>query len=282
MGARPFLKWIGGKRQLAAKLVARIPAPVFNRLRAGESRYYEPFVGGGALFFALAPKRATLGDANELLMRTYLGIRDEAPEVIRILTRGAPKHPYVYEEKAYYAHRARYATVCADPDDAAAAAWLIYMNRTGFNGLYRVSKKGNYNVPFGRYTNPTICDAEGLLAAQRALKRADLRIGAFEKTARTAETGDFVYFDPPYIPASPTADFTSYTSDGFGLDAHVRLRDCASALKKRGVHVMLSNADVLAVQGLYGTGFEIERVEARRNVNSDAAKRGPVGEVIIT
>jgi len=278
---KPFLKWVGGKRQLLSDIL-----PVINELLGRkfikDFHYYEPFVGGGALFFALRAEgwssRATLGDTNELLIRTYLGVRGDVEAVIEDLQSG-----YHYSEKAYYAERERY-SIMAGPrtDECTAAAWMIYMNRTGYNGLFRVSKKGNYNVPFGRYTNPTICDAEGLRAASKALKGTKLLAADFERTVKSAEAGDLVYFDPPYVPVSATSDFTGYTRDGFGAQDQVRLRDCALRLKHLGVHVILSNADVPGVWGLYDRGFSIRRVEARRAVNSNAGKRGVVGEVIIT
>jgi DNA adenine methylase len=155
------------------------------------------------------------------------------------------------------------------------------LNKCGFNGLYRVNKAGKFNVPFGRYTNPTICDADGLRACAAALHKTKLVIGDFEKTVKSAERGDLVYFDPPYVPVSATADFTGYTAGGFGFAEQERLRDCAAALKKRGVHVILSNADVPIVRKLY-KGFAIRAVSARRNINSAGGKRGAVGEVIIT
>ena len=278
---KPFLKWVGGKRQLLSEIW-----PVIHEIRGRkltkDPHYYEPFVGGGALFFALRAGgwygQATLGDTNELLIRTYLGVRGDVEAVIEDLQSG-----YHYSEKEYYAERERY-SIMADPrtDECTAAAWMIYMNRTGYNGLFRVSKKGNYNVPFGRYTNPTICDAEGLRAASKALKSTKLLAADFERTVKSAEAGDLVYFDPPYVPVSATSDFTGYTRDGFEARDQVRLRDCALRLKRLGVHVILSNADVPGVWGLYDRGFSIRRVEARRAVNSNAGKRGVVGEVIIT
>jgi len=269
--ARPFLKWAGGKRQLAPELLARMPAKF--------GTYYEPFVGGGALFFALVPQlragRAVLSDMNTDLTVSYIGVRDDVEGVIACLKE------MPYDREFYLETRGKSAQSRNHMDDAERAAWVIYTNKAGFNGLYRVNRKGEFNVPFGRYDNPTICDEPNLRAASAALKLAHIRIGDFERALRGAEEGDAVYCDPPYVPVSATADFTGYTSGGFGPADQTRLRDCALALKRRGVFVMLSNADVPAVRKLY-RGFKIERVEARRAINSKADRRGAVGEVIIT
>lgn len=267
--ARPPTKWAGGKRQLLPELRKALPAKW--------GHYYEPFIGGGALFFDLRASgwtgAATLGDANERLVRMYLGVRGDVDEVIRLLRKTR------YDKTFYLRERARNPDLFGD--DAEIAAWFIYLNKTGFNGLYRVNRKGEFNVPFGRYDNPLICDELNLRACAKALCKTKFVIGDFEKTLKSAETGDLVYCDPPYVPVSATSDFTSYTRDGFDMPDQVRLRDCAAALKKRGVHVILSNADVPAVRKLY-KGFTIRAVSARRAINSKATSRGAVGEVIIT
>lgn len=267
---RPFLKFVGGKTQLLPELLARVPKEF--------GTYYEPFVGGGALFFALRArglaKFAVLGDTNTRLIRTYRAIRDNVENVIGLLQRKR------YDEKEYYETRAE------KPDlysDVGCAAWMIYLNRCGFNGLYRVNKKGEFNVPFGRYTNPTICDAENLRACSMALQGVGLQHCDFELSGRQMEPGDFAYFDPPYMPVSETSDFTSYTSDGFTFNDQLRLSDFAAMLKRRGVHVMLSNS--IAAADLYlkiNAGFEVSTVSARRNVNSKASRRGAVEEIIVT
>ena len=270
----PFLKWVGGKRQLLPQLVSHLP-------QAGKmGHYYEPFLGGGALFFELRNRGwrgpATLGDANELLIRTYRGVRNDVEGVIEYLKDSK------YGKKEYLEERARSLLMYTKPDDDEVGAWFIYINKCGFNGLWRVNKKGECNVPFGKYTNPLICDAERLRAASRALQRTKLTTTDFEKTLRNVESGDLVYLDPPYLPVSTTANFTSYTRDGFTWQDQVRLRDCALRLKRLGAHVILSNADVPAVHELYGgRAFRIHRVEARRAINSRGSARGPVGEVII-
>jgi DNA adenine methylase len=277
--ARPFLKWVGGKRQLVPELMGAIKALKGTPL-IRKAHYYEPFIGGAALFFAMRAQgwagRATLGDANEHLVRTYLGVRNDVEGVINALKSG-PR----YSETEYYQERECFIRLLGQ-DDAVIAAWVIYMNRTGFNGLWRVNGKGEYNVPFGRYTNPRICDEINLRACAKALHDTTFKMRDFEKTVSTAERGDLVYFDPPYVPVNTTSDFTSYTRNGFTIEDQVRLRDCALKLKRRGVHVILSNAHVPKVHELYYGEFKLIPVEARRNVNSDASKRGVVGEVIIT
>lgn len=267
--AAPILKWAGGKRQLLPEITKHVPMK-FNR-------YFEPFFGGGALFFHLEAEgfmpfaRAQINDANESLMRCYRAVRDDVDGVIRNL------RPLKYDEKFYYAVRAKFPS----GTDVQRAAQLIYLNRTCFNGLYRVNRTGQFNVPFGRYTNPTICDVDGLRAASRALKTADLGSVDFGLAVGAARKGDFGYFDPPYWPASGSADFTSYTKSAFGPAEQERLRDIALVLKRRGVTVLLSNADVPPIRKLYAKGFELRKVLARRNINSAKAKRGNVGELLI-
>jgi DNA adenine methylase len=263
-GSRPFLKWAGGKRQLLPALLAHVP----ERIEC----YIEPFVGGGALFFQLRPRSALLADVNERLVRTYRGVRDHVDDVIGLLK------DYPHDEKFFYDLRE------VDIDartDAEVAAWFIYLNRTGFNGLYRVNRRNLFNVPFGRYVNPTICDETTLRSCSAALSRAELLVADFEVVANKAHSGDFVYFDPPYVPLSATSSFTSYTSNGFGPDAQTRLRDVAFALKQRGVNVLLSNASAPLVRDLYERGFETTEVSATRLVNSKVSGRGAITELII-
>ncbi len=262
---RPFLKWAGGKRQLLPALVPRVP-PRYGK-------YFEPFVGGGALFFALRPVRAVLADVNARLIRTYAGVRDDVDGVIALLK------TYPHDPVFFRAMR----TVDIDRrSDAEVAAWFIYLNRTGYNGLYRVNRGDRFNVPFGRYVNPTLCDERTLRGCSAALKDVELLVDDFEAVARRARRGDFVYFDPPYAPLSATSSFTSYTASGFGAEEQVRLRDTARRLKARGVRVMISNSSAPVVRRLYADGFAVEGVEATRLVNSRASRRGKVAELVIS
>ena len=229
---RPFLKWVGGKRQLLPELLRAVDAV------GAFGRYYEPFLGGGALFFALArmsrlERRSYLSDGNPNLMETYLGIRDNVDAVIEFLKR----HKAHHGEKHFYAVR----TVVPE-NVPERAARIIYLNKTCFNGLYRENRKGQFNTPFGRYVNPRICDEKNLRAVARVLNTTDLDIREFEHVADYARKGDLVYFDPPYLPISFTADFTSYSKDKFSLVEHRRLADVSRLLVRRGVHVIVSNS----------------------------------------
>ena len=165
--------------------------------------------------------------------------------------------------------------------DAEVAAWFIYLNKTGYNGLYRVNRKNRFNVPFGSYVKPNICDETNLRRCAKLLKQTKIDVGDFEQSARRARKGDLVYFDPPYVPLSATSSFTSYTSDGFGIKQQERLRDLAVALKKRGVHVLISNSSAGAVRELYRDNFEIISISARRAINCKAQGRGNVKEYLI-
>jgi DNA adenine methylase len=262
---RPFLKWAGGKRQLLRSLLPYAPPP-------GPARYFEPFVGGGALFFALRPKGAVLADVNTRLIRAYKGVRTSVDEVIRLLK------SYPHDRAFFYEFRQ---AKIDDGTDAEVAAWFIYLNKTGYNGLYRVNRENRFNVPFGRYENPVICDEPTLRDCSAALADAELHVDDFEAVVEKARCGDFVYFDPPYVPLSTTSSFTSYTSGGFGDAEQARLRDTARRLKERGVRVLLSNSSAPLVRKLYADGFEIIEVSATRFVNSKANARGAIAELLI-
>ena len=268
--AHPFLKWAGGKTALLPEILPRLPQKKFGT-------YFEPFLGAGAVFFALAAedrfKKAVIGDTNAELMLAYKALARDPVSIIGAL------EDHIYEEKHYYDVRAQKPSSL---NASARAARLIYLNRTCFNGLYRVNRKGEFNVPFGRYENPTICDRENLLAVSRVLRKATVAPGTdFEALVEAAHKGDVVYFDPPYVPVSETANFTGYSVGGFTDVEQVRLRDVAKALDARGVRVLLSNSDTPRVRALY-RGFRIEEVSAPRRVNSKGGKRGNVGELIIT
>jgi DNA adenine methylase len=263
---RPFLKWVGGKTQLVSRLRELLPS------RFG--RYHEPFLGGGALFFDLKPEQASLSDLNRELIECYEVIRDDVDGIVAELN----EHDYRYDKDRYYEIRAW------NPQELspmARVARTIYLNKTGFNGLYRVNSKGLFNVPFGRHTNPTVCDERNLRACSELLAGAALSCRPFERVLEEAEPGDFVYFDPPYIPLSPTANFTAYARGGFDMDAQERLAQVFDELKKRGVFVMLSNADVPWIHERYA-GHTIRLVSALRAVSRDGAGRGAINEVVVT
>jgi len=266
---RPFLKWVGGKTQLLDRIGPHLPDEI--------DRYYEPFVGGGALFFRFGPSTATLGDANPELVHCWSIVRDEPDALIEAL------RVHVYEKDYYYSVRA------LRPEDLPPierAARTVFLNRTGFNGLYRVNKSGGFNVPFGRYKNPLICDEENIRACSRFLQETDLRCGDFEAVVKGASEGDFVYFDPPYIPMSATANFTDYRPGGFGRPQHDRLAKTMERLARRGVKVVLSNSDAPGVRGLYeglkAPNLKVHVVRATRSINSKATRRGKVNELLVT
>jgi DNA adenine methylase len=237
--------------------------------------YHEPFVGGGALVFHLKPRRAVLTDRNERLIRTYRGIRDHVDDVIEMLDGLQRNH-----SKDLFTDLRQWPI--DEGSDVEVAAWMIYLNKAGFNGLYRVNSRNLFNVPFGNNPNVTICDSDNVRACAEVLAGAELVWGGFEGVLDRAGPGDFVYCDPPYAPVSPTANFTSYTKDGFdGID-QARLADVARALKRRGVTVVLSNSDTPEIRRLYGGGtFELHEVQVPRSINSKASGRGKVPELVI-
>ncbi len=262
--ARPVLKWAGGKQQLLPQLLSRIPKTY--------GRYIEPFFGGGALFFALVPKKAVISDSNAEIINLYRHLAKDAGAVI------AAMDGHAYNETHFYSVRAQ---AFDDLSPIEAAARTLYLNRSCFNGLYRVNRQGAFNVPFGRYDNPRLCDPEGLEAAGRALAAAEILCADYlEVLAEQARPGDFVYLDPPYLPAGGYADFKRYTKEQFREADHRALAEEVRRLASLGCHVLLSNAKHPLVWELYGD-FDIEVVPARRNISSRAAtRRGE--EVIVT
>lgn len=267
--ASPVVKWVGGKTKLLGELLARVP-PSFGR-------YYEPFCGGAALFFRLAPRRAVLADSNADLINLYRAIASDVEAVIRRLEH----HRAAHGDAHYYDMRARWNDRDHAWPAAERAAAFIYLNKTCFNGLWRVNRAGDFNVPIGRYTDPPICVPDVLRAARDVLARAKLRHADYRTAVADARAGDLVYFDPPYDPVTTTASFTSYTADAFGPDDQRALADCARELVARGCRVMLSNSDTPFIRSIY-KGFRIDRVKCPRAINSNAAKRGDVDELIIT
>jgi DNA adenine methylase len=213
-----------------------------------------------------------LSDTNPRLIRTYRGLRDDPDGVVRLLR----SYPH---DKAFFL-RLRSSDIDA-ASDAEVAAWFIYLNKTAYNGLYRVNRRNVFNVPFGDYRRPNICDEPTLRRCAASLRRARIEELDFGQAASRAQPGDLVYFDPPYVPLSKTSSFTSYTSGGFALDEHLRLRDLAVELKDRGVRVLVSNSSAAAVRELYAGAFDVVPVRARRAVNSRAAGRGPITELLM-
>ncbi|MFQ5457071.1 MAG: DNA adenine methylase [Myxococcota bacterium] len=266
--AVPFLKWAGGKRALVPEILARLPDSI--------DTYYEPFLGGGAVFFALAArgafKRAVICDRNRDLIDAYLGVRDDVEGVIARLAR------LRHDARTYARVRSQ------DPAKLTLtrrAARIIYLNRTCYNGLYRVNRKGQFNVPFGRYKNPRILDRENLRAVSRTLQKARIAESKdFEALVEKAEPGDAVYFDPPYAPVSPTSSFTAYDSLPFGEDEQERLAKVMRQLQRRRVYALLSNSDVPLTRRLYKR-YACDSVQVHRRINSRPDRRGPISELLV-
>lgn len=264
---RPFLKWAGGKSKLIKQYLTHLPAE--NTYK----NYYEPFLGGGAVFFYLQPSNAILTDINVELITTYRCVRDNLQELIYLLKEHEGKHSRDY----YYSVRAN-----SVKTDLEKAARLIYLNKTCFNGLYRVNSQGKFNVPLGKYKNPNICPEDLLIAASKALCQAEIKQASFTEILNHAtNSNDFVYFDPPYYPISETSYFTSYTNSSFQENEQIQLRDIFVKLSERGVKVMLSNSDCEFIRNLYSS-FNIYTISAARAINSNAKKRGKINEVLVT
>ena len=268
----PIVKWAGGKSRLLPQLSPLLPSGV------DLMRHVEPFVGGGALFFAQMPRRALLCDINPALIATYEAVRDQPDEVIERLQRLEQEH-LRSPKGAYYRVRERY-NRARTMSGTERGALFIYLNKTCFNGLHRVNQRGEFNVPLGRYAKPSIVNPAALLAASGMLRAAELRCTGFESLLGSARPGDFVYFDPPYEPVSDTANFTAYAQEGFGRQEQWKLYEVFGALDRRGCKLMLSNSDVPFVRDLYRR-FRIDVVSARRAINRDASKRGPIAEVVV-
>ncbi len=262
---KPPVKWAGGKRKIVPLIRELMPKHY--------ATLHEPFVGGASLFFELMPKHARLADINKKLILMYITIRDDVDAVIRAL------RPLRYNETTYYRIRERNFEF---GPPAQRAAEFIYCNKAGFNGMYRENLSGEFNIPFGRKKNPTICDEANLRAVSHALKGVLLVAEPFERTLARAKKGDFVYFDPPYAPVSATSDFTGFSKEGFKGEDQKRLRDVALELKKRGVAVVISNSSAPIIRELYGRReFKIKEIKAARSINSVADRRGPVTELLI-
>ena len=295
---RPFLKWVGGKRQLLPVLRRFYPESI--------GTYYEPFLGSGAVFFDLAGRGAinghgaVLSDDNPDLIGCYRRVRTSLDQVVASLDQLASQHAaqgracYMQvRDERFNPQRAEWHRQGPDPDTYSAelAAMLIYLNRTGYNGLFRVNAAGEFNVPPGRYDKPKIVDRVLLTAASEALAspHVTLRHGAFDRVLDEARAGDFAYFDPPYAPVSRTANFRGYTGRGFSDRDQEALQQIVIALARRGVQVLLSNSTAASVAALYegnrdaaAAGLRAVRVPARRAINSNAGRRGAVAELVVS
>ncbi|MBB6444033.1 DNA adenine methylase [Bacillus benzoevorans] len=269
---QPFLKWAGGKRQLLPEIRKYIPQSI--------NTYYEPFIGAGAVLFDLQPKKAVINDVNIELVNIYHVVKHNVDELIDTLKKheNGNESDYFYAIRCLDRNKEEYTQLSA----VEKAARMIYLNKTCFNGLFRVNSKGQFNVPFGKYKNPQIVNENILRAVHTYLSTNDVTIlnRDFSDVTAPAEKGDFVYFDPPYDPLSDTSSFTSYSLDGFRKEDQIRLRDTFAELDKKGCKVLLSNSATDFIKDIY-SDFHIEIVSATRNINSVASKRGKIDEVLV-
>lgn len=266
--AKPFLKWAGGKTQLLPEINKRIPKEF--------ETYFEPFIGAGAVFFSLQPQKAVLCDSNQELINTFETIRDNVQELIADLKTHQNNSEYFYKIRAMDRE--------ADFQELSKvkrASRIIFLNKTCFNGLYRVNKKGFFNTPFGNYTNPLICDEANLLACSKALQGVRLLCGSYDQIKELVGANDFVYMDPPYAPMSETANFTDYTMAGFGEEEQKQLKSFCDELSKKGTKFLMSNSSAPFIKELY-CEYQQEEVLAKRAINSNAKGRGKITELLIS
>lgn len=269
----PVFKWGGGKRQLLNEILPKIPP---------HTRYYEPFIGGAAVLLGLRPKYAVINDFNKELVNTYRVIRDNPEELIQLLEHHRDNNSvdYFYEVRAWDREQETYALL----SDVEKAARTLYLNRTCFNGLYRVNRQGLFNTPCGKYKNPEIVNAERIRAIHEYLSsnRIDIRCGDYKDAIKYIRSGAFVYFDPPYMPPENGEDtFTQYTVDGFDEAKQKELKEICDMLTQKGVKFMLSNSCCSYIKDLY-KDYHIEIVQARRNLSADGEKRILIDEVLVT
>lgn len=271
--AKPFLKWAGGKQQMVKQYETLFPEK-FNR-------YFEPFLGGGAIFFHLwsiakLKQEIVLSDSNAELINAYVVVRDELNKLINLLK----AHKKLHGQDYYYEIRSLDRKEEVQLNSVEKAARTIYLNRTCFNGLYRVNSKGQFNVPMGKYNNPSIVRRKTLERASQALQGTVLKTRDFREVLKWAERGDFIYFDPPYVPVSKTSNFTSYTSADFSDEDQKELAQTFTKLSEMGCYCMLSNSYTPFILDLY-SDYRIETVEAVRAINSDSNGRGAISEVVV-
>lgn len=269
----PVVKWVGGKRQLLPEIKKYSPKK-FNT-------YFEPFVGGGAVLFELQPKQAVVNDINKELINVYSVIQNNVEELIEKLS---DTDNFSNTSECYYKVR----ELDREPQKynkltgVDRAARILYLNKTCYNGLYRVNSMGEFNSPFGSYKNPNIANAVTLKAVNKYFNEANIKFlnGDFEKTVKTAKKDDFVYFDPPYAPISKTSNFTGYNENGFGENEQIRLKELCDTLNKKRVKFLLSNSDCEFIRDLY-KDYNIVTIKAKRTINSNANNRGAISEVLI-
>jgi DNA adenine methylase len=270
---QPFLKWAGGKRQLLPAIKKYLPAKY--------TEYYEPFVGAGALLFSLQPETCTLNDTNSELINCYQVIRDQPEELLELCQEHQANNSQAY----YYQLREQDRQAgFHQRTPVERAARIIYLNKTCFNGLFRVNNSGQFNVPYGKYKNPVIADPAVIKAISTYLNQATCRIlnQDFEEALATAKKGAFIYFDPPYHPLSDTSSFTGYSINGFGEQEQIRLKELCDQLTNKGCQVLVSNSAAPLIKSLYDNPrYEMVEVKATRAINAVTSKRGKINELLI-
>jgi DNA adenine methylase (dam) len=271
----PILKWAGGKRQLLSEIERLLPEDFYNR------KYYEPFFGGGAVFFYFNPQKAVINDTNIELINLYSTVKDNPEKLISCLKRMKNE-----KDEFYYIRGLDRREEYAKMTSIERAARIVYLNRTSFNGLYRVNSKGQYNTPFGNYKTPKIVDEERIMNMHNFFRKSKTQMLStdFEKALEGIQSESFVYFDPPYDPLSKTANFTSYSENDFTQRDQIRLRDLCVKLHKKKIKFMVSNSDTKFINELYGDEqiFKIHKVIVRRMIGAKKETRKPVFEVLIT
>ena len=268
--AAPVLKWVGGKRQLMGEIEKVLPKTY--------TTYYEPFIGGGAVLFELQPKKAVINDVNSELINLYNVIKDDVELLIEDLRKHENTSEYFYRIREMDRDRELYEKL----SNIEKASRIVYLNKTCFNGLFRVNKSGEFNSPFGKYKNPNIVDEVTLRAVSKYFNKADIKIlnSDFEKSLKGIRKGSFVYLDPPYDPVSSSANFTGYDKGGFNRDEQIRLKKLCDKLDKKGVKFLLSNSATDFIKDLY-KDYNIKVVKAKRAINSNGNARGEVDEVLV-
>ena len=277
MTAKPFIKWVGGKSKLIPELEKYFPKK-FNR-------YYEPFVGGGALFFQIKQnydvRFSSINDINKKLIIAYKQIQKNPKKIILLLKKIENKYKKLSlsnQKDFFYEIREKYNK--KNLNDITTTTYLIFLNKTCFNGMYRENSKGEYNIPFGDQKNPTICDEKNILAVSKSLKNTEITNLSFEQAVKKCKKGDFIYFDPPYYPINATSNFTSYHKNTFEPDEQEKLRDVFVSLTKKGCFVMLSNSNTEFIKKLY-KNFNKYELYAARSINSKGSRRGKIKEIVV-
>jgi DNA adenine methylase len=277
--ARPFVKWAGGKTRVVSQLLDYFPSEFKS--------YYEPFLGGGSLYFSISPQKGRLNDMNSTLIYTYLKIRDNCSSLIKDLEKLQAEYysqSDIEAKKLFYYERRSEFNATRD-NTIRKASLFIFLNKTGFNGMYRENASGQYNIPFGKHENPLICDKDNLIKVSDVLKQIDITCGSYEKAVDDAKRGDLVYLDPPYAPLTPTSSFTEYQAGGFGDADQEKVRDLCLELDKKGCFVMVSNSTAPIIKHLYKEHpgkFVLNKISVGRAINSAGAKRGKIDEYLIT